>query len=41
MSVARDFLVPLFLSHGKDAIPETMVAVKSQGLLHGIFGIVR
>ena len=29
MSVTRDFLVPLFLSHGKDAILEMMVAVKS------------
>ena len=29
MSVANGFLVPLFLNHGNDTVPETIVTVKS------------
>ena len=29
MSVVNDFLVPLFLNHGNDMVPETIVTVKS------------
>ena len=29
MSVVNDFSVPLFLNHGNDTVPETIVTVKS------------
>ena len=29
MSVENDFSVPLFLNHGNDTVPETIVTVKS------------
>ena len=29
MSVVNDFLVLLFLNHGNDTVPETIVTVKS------------
>ena len=29
MSVVNDFSVPLFLNHGNDTVPETIVIVKS------------
>ena len=32
MWVANEFLVPLFLNHGNNMVPETIVTVKSLGL---------
>ena len=32
MSMENYFLVPLFLEHGNDTVPETIVTVKSKGL---------
>ena len=33
MSVANRFSVPLYLNHGNDTVPETIVTLKFQGLL--------